>query len=304
MGNILGNVAGAIWGDGTDGGQREAMQKLEAKLQEYQLGVETIARIFADSERTEFVCVCIAEHLSVFETLRLVEELKEAKIATRRIICNQLVPRQLSGVQLGDADKVASILQQYGGLDASVGEAVKEACELMGARARIQKSYLSDLIKSLPTHTVVPMPLLPTEVRGVKHLRVFSELLVKPDHRLTGKEADGNPLAGLSLMAEGSYTTNTDAKFLSNVEVVEVDSTLEDYDIGAAVKVHSLRGKPEYNGLNGTVVGKSNGRIEVRVRLSTKKMRKLALKPENVEIVENSDTPTSAPETAPALTLK
>ena len=31
-------------------------------------------------------------------------------------------------------------------------------------------------------------------------------------------------------------------------------------------------------------------------------MRKLALKPENVEIVENSDTPTSAPETAPALT--
>ena len=249
LGGILGSVAGAIWGDGTDGGQQEAMQKLEAKLQEYQLGVETIARIFADSERTEFVCVCIAEHLSVFETLRLVEELKEAKIATRRIICNQLVPRQLSGVQLGDADKVASILQQYGGLDASVGEAVKEACELMGARARIQKSYLSDLIKSLPTHTVVPMPLLPTEVPppppppppGVKHLRVFSELLVKPDHRLTGKEADGNPLAGLSLMAEGSYTANTDAKFLSNVEVVEVDSTLEDYDIGAAVKVHSLR---------------------------------------------------------------
>ena len=101
LGGLLGSVAGAIWGDGTDGGQQEAMQKLEAKLQEYQLGVETIARIFADSERTEFVCVCIAEHLSVFETLRLVEELKEAKIATRRIICNQLVPRQLSGVQLG-----------------------------------------------------------------------------------------------------------------------------------------------------------------------------------------------------------
>ena len=309
LGGLLGSVAGMVWGDGTDGGQAEAMQKLEAKLQEYQIGVETIARIFADSKRTTFVCVCIAEHLSVFETLRLVGELKEAKIASKHIICNQLVPRALSGVLSGDADKVADVLQQHG-VDASVGSAVKEACELMGARARIQKRYLAELIESLPDHSVLPMPLLPTEVRGVKHLRIFSELLVHPDHRLTGKESgDQNPLAGLTLMAEGTYSADTEAKFLSSIngadaadEVVEAELAVADFPVGATVSVHSLKGKPEYNGLSGTVVGNSGSRVEVRVRLPTKKMRKLALKPSNLSIVEDGADEESKP-AAPAAPL-
>lgn len=302
LGGLLGSVAGMVFGEG-DGGQKQAMQKLEAKLQEYQIGVETIARIFADSKRCEFVCVCIAEHLSVFETLRLVEELNEAKISTKRIICNQLVPRQLSGVLSGDANKVADVLQ-HGGLSEFVSSAVKEACELMGARARIQKRYLDELIDALPAHTVIPMPLLPTEVRGIKHLSIFSELLVRPDHRLVGKEATGNPFAGLSLMAEGTYDAHTAAKFLSNLEVVEVGPTFEDYTIGAKVKVHSLKAKPEYNGAPGTITGKSNGRIEVRVRLSTNKARKLALKPENVDLVAEDSTESTATESTavPAVT--
>ena len=66
FGGLLAQVSGMV--------QPATEQKLMGKLEQAKATIELINAQFKDPEQTTFVCVCIPEFLSLFETERLVQE--------------------------------------------------------------------------------------------------------------------------------------------------------------------------------------------------------------------------------------
>lgn len=135
------------------------LNELRDKLAELQTTTKDIKATFADDTRTTFLCVCIPEFLSVFETERLVQELGKFKISVSNIIVNQVIR--------------ADDLQN------------KERAEkLYKARMGMQTKYLEQVAELYgEDFHITPMPLLSGEVRGTAALKNYSELILKTkDH--------------------------------------------------------------------------------------------------------------------------
>eukprot|EP00927_Polykrikos_kofoidii_P074882 TRINITY_DN70939_c0_g1_i1.p1 TRINITY_DN70939_c0_g1~~TRINITY_DN70939_c0_g1_i1.p1 ORF type:complete len:400 (+),score=75.46 TRINITY_DN70939_c0_g1_i1:123-1322(+) len=160
-----------------------------------------VREIFQDPARCTFVCVCIPEFLSVYETERLIQELCKHGIDASNIVVNQvLFPEDcggdkeaeigLSGTQVDLEDLTAQLVAlplsaeqkaPLAAIVARVGKRVtslEKGWDMCQKKRHMQRKYLAqinDLYRD--EFHVVPVPMLGEEVRGLEKLRAFAELL-------------------------------------------------------------------------------------------------------------------------------
>lgn len=121
------------------------------RLEEMKTIIEKVNKQFQNPELTTFVCVCIPEFLSLYETERLVQELAKFEIDSHNIIINQVI------------------------FDDEVVES-----KLLKARMAMQRKYIDQFYMLYDDFHITKLPLLPEEVTGVEALKQFSESFVRP----------------------------------------------------------------------------------------------------------------------------
>jgi arsenite-transporting ATPase len=171
FGGLLGQAT-ALLGGGTPNNPAAAQEQLLGKLEETRAVINKVNQAFQDPAKTTFVCVCIPEFLSIYETERLVQELSKYGIDSHNIVVNQvLFPEK-------DAEELSDWYQTNG---SGLPKEAQEICTKLLARKRMQDKYIGQCFDLYgDDFHVVLMPLLDYEVRGVEKLKTFSELLIEP----------------------------------------------------------------------------------------------------------------------------
>ncbi|CAA0813597.1 P-loop containing nucleoside triphosphate hydrolases superfamily protein [Striga hermonthica] len=136
-----------LFGVGDDFGEDDILGRLEGMKDV----IEQVNNQFKDPDMTTFVCVCIPEFLSLYETERLVQELTRFEIDTHNIIINQVI------------------------FDEEVVES-----KLLKARMQMQQKYLDQFYVLYDDFHISKLPLLPQEVCGIEALKAFSHNFLSP----------------------------------------------------------------------------------------------------------------------------
>lgn len=146
----LGPLMGMLGGD----------QKTELfnKLGEIKAEVAEVNKQFQDPDLTTFVCVCISEFLSLYETERLIQDLMKYHMDVNTIVVNQLL------------------------------FADNSQCKRCQSRWKMQKKYLDQMDELYEDYHLVKMPLCGNEIRGLDNLKKFSKFLLKPYNPTTDED--------------------------------------------------------------------------------------------------------------------
>jgi len=153
-------------------GGAEGVEQMITKLEQLKGLIDQVHNQIRNPEKTTFVCVCIPEFLSIYETERLVQELSKSEIDTHNVVVNQVLFPDKDAEDLVDWYKGAK------------NKLPQEAQDLIGktiARKRMQDRYISQIFELYEDFHVTLMPLLDNEVRGAAAIDSFSKLLLCPD---------------------------------------------------------------------------------------------------------------------------
>lgn len=169
FGGLIGQATALLSGGNNPA---QAQEQLLGKLEETRAVINKVNQAFRDPAKTTFVCVCIPEFLSIYETERLVQELSKYGIDSHNIVVNQVLFPEKDAEELSD---------WYHSNGKSLPSEAQEICTKMLARKRMQDKYIGQCFDLYgDDFHVVLMPLLDYEVRGVEKLKTFSELLIEP----------------------------------------------------------------------------------------------------------------------------
>jgi arsenite-transporting ATPase len=168
FGGLIGQ-ASAMFGGGNPGQVQDMML---GRLEDTRAIINKVNDAFQNPELTTFVCVCIPEFLSIYETERLVQELSKFGIDTHNIVVNQVLFPEKDAEELGE---------WFEANKASLPKEAREICSKMMARKKMQDKYIGQCFDLYgDDFNVTLMPLLDHEVRGVDRLKDFSENLINP----------------------------------------------------------------------------------------------------------------------------
>ncbi|ORY44568.1 arsenical pump-driving ATPase [Rhizoclosmatium globosum] len=132
------------------GAQGASPEDMFEKLNSMRSVIQEVNTQFQDPDKTTFICVCISEFLSLYETERMIQDLAGFNIDVHNIIVNQLLyPKKESN------------------------------CDQCLVRAKMQAKYLNQIHDLYEDFHIIKLPLLTQEVRGVDKIKEFSKMLVE-----------------------------------------------------------------------------------------------------------------------------
>lgn len=145
------------------------IESMITKLEQLKGLIDQVHNQIRDPEKTTFVCVCIPEFLSIYETERLVQELSKSEIDTHNVVVNQVL--------FPDED-AEDLVDWYKDAKTTLPDKAQTLIGKTIARKRMQDRYIQQIFELYEDFHVTLMPLLDNEVRGVASIESFSSLLL------------------------------------------------------------------------------------------------------------------------------
>eukprot|EP01084_Bolivina_argentea_P319728 554580_1 len=153
FGGMFSNFANALNPQGGGRNAQNDYSKLSDQLEAMKKSIQEIKKTFEDDDLTTFICVCIPEFLSLYETERLVQKLAKFGIDTHNIVINQVLFPEKN---------------------------TQHECTRCKARVKMQSKYIEQFNDLYPDFHLTKIPLMSQEVRHVKKLKKFAYLLCNP----------------------------------------------------------------------------------------------------------------------------